>query len=70
MENLKHKDYLGSVDFSAEDDVFYGKIIGINDLVSYEARSAEELKKEFIQAVNEYLEDCKNLGKELNIKSN
>jgi predicted HicB family RNase H-like nuclease len=32
---LKHKSYLGSVEFSAEEVVLHGKIIGINDLVTY-----------------------------------
>lgn len=63
---LKHKDYIGSVEFSAEDSILHGKIIGINDLVTYEASSVENLKKEFIDAVDEYLEDCKELGKEPN----
>ncbi|QTE21870.1 type II toxin-antitoxin system HicB family antitoxin [Polaribacter cellanae] len=64
MENyLKHKNYIGSVEFSAEDDILFGKIIGINDLVTYEAASVKELKKSFIEAVDDYLETCKSIGK-------
>lgn len=67
MENyLKHKNYYGSVEFSADDNTLYGKIIGINDLVTYEAESVNELKNSFKEAVEDYLETCKELEKEPN----
>lgn len=65
MENyLKHRNYYGSVEFSAGDHILFGSIIGIDDLVTYEAESVEELKKAFIESVEDYLETCKSLGKE------
>ena len=43
MENyLKHKNYYRSVEFSSVDNTLYGKIIGIDDLVTYEAESVEK----------------------------
>jgi predicted HicB family RNase H-like nuclease len=61
---LTYNNYSGSVDFSAEDNVFYGKIIGINDLVNFEGVSVAELKASFEEAVEDYLETCKKLKKE------
>lgn len=56
MENtLKYKNYLGSVEFSEEDDVWHGKIIGVNDLVLYEGSSRKELQQAFEIAVEDYL---------------
>ncbi|WP_299672430.1 type II toxin-antitoxin system HicB family antitoxin [uncultured Polaribacter sp.] len=67
MENyLKYKEYYGSVEFSSEDNILFGKIIGINDLVNYEAESVEELRASFIEAVEDYIETCKLVGKEPN----
>lgn len=63
---LIYKDYYASVHFSAEDEVFFGKILGINDLVSFEGASVKELKKAFHEAVEDYLETCEQLGKEPN----
>ncbi|HAO15233.1 MAG TPA: toxin-antitoxin system HicB family antitoxin [Tenacibaculum sp.] len=63
---LTHGDYYGSVEFSADDNILYGKIIGINDLVTYEAESVDDLKGAFIEAIEDYLETCKSLGKEPN----
>lgn len=61
---LKYKDYLASVQFNAEDEVFHGKILGINDLVNFEGTTVKELKKALVAAVEDYLETCKMLKKE------
>jgi predicted HicB family RNase H-like nuclease len=36
MDVLTYKGFTGSVHFSSEDDVFFGKIEGINDLITFE----------------------------------
>lgn len=61
---LEYKNYYAEVHFSAEDEVFFGKVLGINDLVSFEGSTVKELKKEFQEAVEDYLTTCKELGKE------
>src|SRR5690606_20141612 len=61
---LEYKGYLGSVNFSAEDKVFYGKLEGISDLVNFEADNVKELGAGFKEADNDYLETCKELGKD------
>ena len=60
---LVYKDYIGSVHFNADDEVFFGKIEGIEDLVSFEGDSVIELKKSFEEAVTDYLEIYKENGK-------
>ena len=65
MKNtLNYKGYFGSVEFSGEDDVFYGRIIGINDRITYEGDSVQSLRRDFNSAVDEYLNVCAELGKE------
>jgi predicted HicB family RNase H-like nuclease len=51
------------VHFSSEDNAFFGKILGIDDLVNFEGASVKELKKAFHGAVDDYLETCKEIGK-------
>ena len=64
MSNLlEYKDYLGTVEYSSSDKVLYGKVIGINGLVSYEGDSIESLQADFEEAVD----DCA-LNKVLNLK--
>ena len=62
--HLKYKGYLGSIEPSVEDNCLYGKILFINDLITYEAETVSELEKEFRAAVDDYLETCKALGRE------
>lgn len=60
---LAYKNFIGSVHFSSDDDVFFGKIEGINDLVTFEGSSVEELVSAFHEAVDDYLTLCKEAGK-------
>jgi predicted HicB family RNase H-like nuclease len=55
---LTYKDYIGSVRFSADDNVFFGKIEGINDLVTFEGETVQELKNAFRYVVDEHIKDC------------
>ena len=61
---IVYGDFTGSVHFSAEDDVFYGKIEGIHDLITFEATSVAGLKQSFADAVEDYLELCREVGKD------
>ena len=56
---LSYKNYNGTVEFSKEDNCLFGKVIGIKSLISYEGASVKELEQDFHNAVDEYLEDCK-----------
>lgn len=80
---MKYDGYLGSVEFSAEDNLLYGRIQSINGLVSYEGKSVQELYENFKSAVEDWedlalaltvedseKDDCVSLedfAKELNI---
>jgi predicted HicB family RNase H-like nuclease len=62
MNSLTYKDYIGSVSFSCEDEIFYGKIEHINDLITFESDNAHDLKKAFEEAVDDYIAFCKENG--------
>lgn len=62
MNTLKYNGYIGSVSFSEKDNVFFGKIEGINGLVNFEGESVKELTEAFHEAVDDYLEYCKEEG--------
>ncbi len=63
---MKHKGYEGTVEFSEEDNILHGVIIGIVDVVSYEGASVDELRQDFELAVDDYLVLCEKIGKEPN----
>lgn len=60
---LRYKGFLGSVHFSADDDCFFGRVEGVDDLVTFEGRDVEGLKSAFREAVEDYLVLCKESGK-------
>ncbi|MCI8404410.1 MAG: type II toxin-antitoxin system HicB family antitoxin [Clostridia bacterium] len=61
---LTYKNYIGTVNFSEEDGVFFGKVIGITDSISFEGDSVDSLVEDFHNAVDEYLEFCAENNKE------
>ena len=60
---MEYKGYLGSVEFSEADGVFFGKVMGIRGLLSYEGTSAKELVEGFHGAVDDYLALCAAEGR-------
>jgi len=61
---IEYKGYIGSIEYSSEDKCFFGKLEMIDDLVTFEATSAQELEDNFHNAVDDYLETCKALERE------
>ena len=57
---LTYRGFIGSVRFSAEDDVFFGKVEGVNDLITFEGNSVKELKDAFHYVIDEHIKDCEN----------
>ena len=61
---LEDKGYVGSVEFSEENALFFGKVLGVRALISYEGENARDLVEDFHSAVDDYLELCAAEGVE------
>ena len=60
---LTYKGYIGSVEFSLADNCLHGKVLGLDrGLIAYEGITLEELKKDFQDAVDDYLNYCEEAG--------
>lgn len=60
MKNtMEYQGYVGTVEFSEEDRVFFGKVLGIRSLLSYEGTTGEELINDFHGVIDNYLAMCK-----------
>lgn len=59
---MEYKGYIGSVEFSEGDALFFGKVLGVRALISYDGETAHELVEDFHNAVDDYLEMCKAEG--------
>ena len=63
MDFLEYKGYKGSVEYSKEDDCLFGKVQGLSkDLIVYEGQTLDELRKDFENGIDSYLEGCKADG--------
>ena len=62
-ETLRYEGYDGSVEYSAEDRVLHGRILGIRDMITFEGADVSSLETNFKAAIDEYLAFCKEQGK-------
>ena len=57
-----YRGYTGSIKYSEEDQVFFGKVLGLRSLISYEGDTVDELLVNFREAVDDYLAVCEEVG--------
>lgn len=50
-------------EFSEEDEMFFGRVLGIRSLISYEGDNAKDLIADFHNSVDEYLKWCEDEGR-------
>lgn len=59
MKNIvEYKGYIGSVEYSEDDEILFGKVLGIRSLLSYEGETPKELISDFHEVVDDYLAVC------------
>ena len=63
MTYLKYKGYQGTIEPQLDDNTLFGKVAFIRDLITYEANTLEQLKKEFEFSVDDYLASCEERNK-------
>lgn len=59
---MKYKGYEGSIEYTLEDKILFGKVQGIKSLISYEGNTIDKLEKDFQGAIDDYLMSCKEDG--------
>lgn len=62
MKYLEYKGYTGSIEYDNEDNLLYGKVLGIQGLLSYEGVTGKDLEADFKETVDLYLSDCQENG--------
>ena len=56
---MTYKGYAAKGKFDDEDMIFYGEVIGIRDVVTFEGDTVKEIEKAFHASVDDYLNMCK-----------
>ena len=64
MNMMHYKGHAARIEFDAADRIFFGNIAGINDVIGFHADTVDGLEAAFHEAVEDYVETCRALGKE------
>ena len=63
MKNaMTYKGYTARIDFDGDDRIFFGRLAGIRDIITFHGETVDELEAAFKEAVDDYLETCAKLG--------
>ena len=59
---MKYKGYVGRVVYDPEANILHGEVVGIRDVVTFQAKSVEQVEQAFKDSVDDYLAFCKERG--------
>ncbi|MGB6043679.1 MAG: type II toxin-antitoxin system HicB family antitoxin [Pirellulales bacterium] len=60
---MEYNGYHGVVQFDESAETFHGRVVGIRDVITFEGRAVDELRKAFEDSVDDYLEFCQKLDR-------
>jgi predicted HicB family RNase H-like nuclease len=61
---MTYKGYSANIEVDLEAEILFGRVLDINDVVTFKAQTIEEARQEFQNSIDDYLEFCKELGQE------
>lgn len=61
---IEYEGYTGFFAYDPSVDAFHGRVIGLRDVVTFEGRSVDELRREMAASVDDYVTYCAEIGKE------
>ncbi len=61
---MEYKGYIGKVEYDENAEVFHGEVINLRDVITYEGKTVEELKRAFTESVDDYLDFCQERNEE------
>ncbi len=61
---MEYKGYLGKAEYDSEANLLHGEVLGIRDVITFQARSVDELSVTFRASVDDYLAFCKKRGEQ------
>ena len=61
---MRYKEYVATIEYDDDAGLFHGEIANLRDVITFQGRSAAELKKAFRESVEDYLKFCVERGEE------
>jgi predicted HicB family RNase H-like nuclease len=62
--SMTYKGYSARIAYNDEDGIFTGQVAGIRDGIGFHAETVEALREAFHEAIDDYIETCRTIGKE------
>ena len=59
---LKYKGYFGRVDYDPDAKILHGEVMGLRDVITFQADSVAGIEKAFRESVDDYLAFCRSRG--------
>lgn len=59
---MKYKGYAGVVELDERSEVFFGRVIGLRDVITFQGSSVAEVVQAFHDSLDDYLEFCAERG--------
>lgn len=56
---MSYKNYTARVEFDGRDNIFVGRVLGLESIVSFHGKSVTELRQAFEAAIDDYMKDSK-----------
>ncbi len=64
QKTIVHKGYHGTIEVNTDDFSLHGKILFLEEDISYSGETFAKLESSFIKAVNSHIKQCKERGEE------
>lgn len=58
---FEYKGYQGVVEFDYDANIFFGEVVDLRDVITFQGRSVKELEQSFKDSIDEYLSFCEEL---------
>ena len=63
MSGMTYQGYTARVEFDERDAIFWGRVLGIEDVITFEGETVGQITEDFHNAINFYLKDCAETGR-------
>jgi predicted HicB family RNase H-like nuclease len=53
---IEYRGYSGVFEFDPSIEAFHGRVVGLQDVVTFQGHSLDELRREMAESIDDYLE--------------
>lgn len=64
MTTMTHDGYVAAIEYDEDAGLFHGEVVNTRDVLTFQGRTVDELKTAFADTVADYLDWCRERGKE------